>query len=71
MFAYLSCYRFRLSECLILIGINDDTKGENIFDFALVVTKQYLYQCKIEKQHPNIDIFRREKKVIQIRNKGI
>ena len=64
-----SCYRLRLSECLILFGI-DDIKTENVFDFILLLAKQYLYKCKIEKQFPNIDIFRK-KTIIQIQNRGI
>ena len=54
-----SCYRLRLSECLILFGIDDNIKTENVFDFILLLAKQYLYKCKIEKQLPNIDIFRK------------
>ena len=54
-----SCYRLRLSECLILFGI-DDIKTENVFDFILLLEKQYLYKCKTEKQLPNIDIFRKK-----------
>ena len=53
-----SCYRLRLSECLILFGIDDNIKTENVFDFILLLAKQYPYKCKIEKQPPNIDIFR-------------
>ena len=55
-----SCYRLRLSECLILFGIDDNIKTENILDFMLLLAKQYLYKCKIEKQLPNIDIFRKK-----------
>ena len=57
---YDSCCRLRLSECLILFGIDDDIKMENVFDFILLVAKQYLYKCKIEKQLLNIDIFRKK-----------
>ena len=67
---YTSCYRVRLSECLILFGIDDNIKTENVFDFMLLLAKQYLYKCKIEKQLPNIDIFRK-RNVIQIQNRGI
>ena len=51
------------TECLILFGINDNIKTENVFDFILLLAKQYLYKCKIGKQPPNIDIFRRRKKL--------
>ena len=54
-----SCYRLRLSECLIVFGIDDNIKTENVFDFILLLAKQYLYKCKIEQQLPNIDIFRK------------
>ena len=65
-----SCYRLRLSECLILLGIDDNIKTDNAFDLILLLAKQYLYKCKIEKRLPNIDIFRK-KSVIQIQNRGI
>ena len=65
-----SCYIIRLSECLILFGIDVNIKTENVFDLILRLAKQYLYKCKIEKQLPNIDIFR-NKNVIQIQNRGI
>ena len=55
-----SCYRLRLSECLIVFGIDDNIKTENVFDFILLLAKQYLYKCKIEKQLPNIDIFKKK-----------
>ena len=49
------------TECLILFGINDNIKTENVFDLILLLAKQYLYKCKIGKQPPNTDIFRRRK----------
>ena len=52
-----SCFRLRLSECLILFGTDDDIKTENGFELILLLAKQYLYKCKIEKQLPNIHIF--------------
>ena len=54
-----SCYRSRLSECLILFWIDDDSKTENVFDFILLLAKQCLYKCKIEKQLPNTEVFRK------------
>ena len=50
--------RLRLSECLILFGIDDDIKTENISEFILLLAKQYLYKSKIEKQILNSDILR-------------
>ena len=55
-----SCYIIRLSECLILFGIDVNIKTENVFDLILRLAKQYLYKCKIEKQLPNSDIFRKK-----------
>ena len=37
-----SCYRLRLSECLILFNIDDSIKTKNVFDFILLLAKQYL-----------------------------
>ena len=56
-----SCYILRLSECLILFGIDDNIKTKNVFDLILRLAKQYLYKCKIEKQLLNTDIFRGKK----------
>ena len=47
-----SCNILSRSECLILFGIDDIIKTENVFDFILLLAKQYLYKCKIEKQLP-------------------
>ena len=52
-----SCFRLRLFECLILFGTDDDIKRENGFELILLLAKQDLYKCKIEKQLPNIHIF--------------
>ena len=50
-----SCYRLRLSDCLILFSIADNIKTENVYNFILLLAKQYLYKCKIEKQLPKIE----------------
>ena len=55
-----SCCRLRLSECLILCGVDDDIKTENGFEFILLPAKQYLYKHKTEKLLPNVDIFRKK-----------
>ena len=55
-----SCCRLRLSECLILCGIDDDIKTGNGFEFILLPAKQYLYKHKTEKLLPNVDIFRKK-----------
>ena len=34
-----SCFRLRLSEYLILFGIDGDIKMENVFDFILLLAK--------------------------------
>ena len=36
------------TEYLILFGIDDDIKTENVFDFILLLAKQYLHKCKTE-----------------------
>ena len=46
-----TCYRLRLSECLILFGIDDNIKKENVFDFILLLAKQYLYNRKTAPEH--------------------
>ena len=49
---FTSCYRSRLSKCIILFGIDDNIKTDNALDFILLRAKQYLYKCKIGKQLP-------------------
>ena len=48
------------TECLILFWIDDGIKTENVFDFILLLAKQYQYKCNIEKQLLNINIFRKQ-----------
>ena len=60
-----------LSECLILFGIDDSVKTKTLFDFLLLLAKQCLYKCKIEKQFPSIGIFRGKKMLYKIQNRGI
>jgi hypothetical protein len=53
-------YRLRMSECLVLFGTDDSIKTESVFDFILLLAKQYLYKCKMESSQPNIDLFRKK-----------
>ena len=43
-----SCW-LSMYECLILLGIDDNIKTDNVFDFILLLAKQYLYKCKMQK----------------------
>ena len=56
-----SCYRLRVSECLILFGIDDNIKTENVFDFILLLAKQFSIQrgCRQGTQHQHIYFMRR------------
>ena len=47
-------------NCLTLFGIDGNTKMKKKNGFILLLAKQYLYKCKIEKQLPNIDMFRKK-----------
>ena len=35
-----------MCECLVLFGIDDNIKTDSVFDFILLLAKQYLYKCK-------------------------
>ena len=49
-----------MSECLVLLGIDDNIKTDNVFDFILLLAKQYMYKCKMDNNQPNINVFRRK-----------
>ena len=51
---------FRLSETLVILGIDKTIKIDCVFAFILVLAKQYLYKCKLDKNVPNIHVFRRK-----------
>ena len=51
---------FRLSEKLVILGIDKTIKIDCVFAFILVLAKQYLYKCKLDKNVPNLNVFRRK-----------
>ena len=52
-------HNMQLSECLVILGIEDNRRVDSIFYFILLLGKQYLYQCKMNYDEPMIAAFRR------------
>ena len=48
----------RLSECLVVLGTDDDIKIDYVFYLIILLAKQYLYKCKMDRAAPNIAAFR-------------
>ena len=53
-------FNFRLSESLVILGIDRNIKIDSIFAFILIFAKQYLYKCKLDKLRPDISILRKK-----------
>ena len=50
----------RLSQCLVILGIDNNIKIDSVFYSVLLLAKQYLYRCKIESLQPDIVAFKRK-----------
>ena len=55
-----NAFNFRLSESLIIFGIDRNIRIDSVFAFVLILAKQYLYKCKLDKCRPNISVFRKK-----------
>ena len=48
-----------LSECYILFGDANNLKTDQIFDFIVLMAKQYVYSCKYKKELPFLHVFKK------------
>jgi exonuclease III/uncharacterized protein (UPF0305 family) len=49
-----------LSESLILFGVENNVHIDKVLYLILIIAKQYLYKCKLDKCIPNITVFKRK-----------
>jgi hypothetical protein len=48
---------FSLNENLVLFGYSRNFKSDNVFDLILMIGKQYIYKCKLDKKIPYLHVF--------------
>ena len=51
---------FRLTEKLVILGIDKVIKIDGVFAFMLVLAKQYIYKCKLDGTVPCVNVFLRK-----------
>ena len=59
----------KITENLVLFGIDSTAITDKIFDLIILLAKQYLYRCKFEQSVPLISVFRKQLKLRQKNNK--
>ena len=52
-----------LTENIILFGTDTDFYSDNTFDLIILLVKQYIYRCKVEKCMPTFSVFKKMLKV--------
>lgn len=53
----------KLNECLVLMGMDRGISTDDVFDLIILLGKQYIYSCKMQKCCPNITTFM--KRIVQ------
>ena len=53
----------KITENLVLFGIDSTAITDKIFDLIILLAKQYLYRCKFEQSVPLISVFRNQLKL--------
>ena len=56
----------KITEDLVLFGIDSTVITDNMFDLIILLAKQYLYRCKFEQSVPLVSVFRKQ---LQLRYK--
>ena len=46
-----------------MFGIDSTVITDNMFDFIILLAKQYLYRCKFEQSVPLVSVFRKQLKL--------
>ena len=50
----------KITENLVLFGIDSTAITEKIFDLIILLAKQYLYRCKFEQSVPLVSVLRKQ-----------
>ena len=53
----------KITENLVLFGLDSTVITDNIFDLIILLAKQYLYRCKFEQSVPLVSVFRKQLKL--------
>ena len=53
----------KITENLVLFGVDSTVITDNIFDLIILLAKQYLYRCKFEQSVPLVSVFRKQFKL--------
>ena len=53
----------KITENLVLFGIDSTAITDKIFDLIILLAKQYLYRCKFEQSVPLVSVFRKQLKL--------
>ena len=48
-----------LNESFVLFGHDSNFKSDETFDLIIVLAKNFIYKCKIQKNIPQFDLFKR------------
>ena len=57
-----SCERLCISPLLVLFGYDNTCITDKGFDYIMILAKFYIYKCRINKYHPNLNLFIIEQK---------
>ena len=58
-----TAYNIKITENLVLFGIDSTAITDKIFDLIILLAKQYLYRCKLEQSVPLVSVFRKQLKL--------
>ena len=50
----------KITENLVLFGVDSTVITDIIFDLIILLAKQYLYRCKFEQSVPLVSVFRKQ-----------
>ena len=53
----------KITENLVLFGIDSTAITDKMFDLIILLSKQYLYRCEFEQSVPLISVFRKQLKL--------
>ena len=56
----LTCTNLRLSQCLILFGVDPKIKTDSVFDLIMLLGKMHIYKCKLDNRFPTIRSFEKD-----------
>ncbi len=52
----------KISQNVALFGCDNNIKTDEVFDYIILLSKLYIYKCKMQSSPPNIQTFQKELK---------